>query len=107
MTPATGAPVRSSKKAKSRREQGGVASKFVYDVPLYQGPLFRVQEDHGADQLREYATPVYVSHQQDGCIGMKGHPHIDDVVLLEVDFRGASGTLDHYHVVVGPQSIQR
>ena len=38
---------------------------------------------------------------------MQRHPHIDDFVLLEVDFRRTPRAFDDHHIVLRPQRIQR
>ena len=58
-------------------------------------------------QRGEDAAPVYVASQQYRGAGVQGHPHIDDFVLLEVDFGRAARALDDYHVVLRPEGVQR
>ena len=61
---------------------------------------------HGAHQLGEHAAAVDVADQQDRRPGVQGHPHVDYVVLLQVDLGRAPGALDHHNVVVPAQAAQ-
>ena len=36
---------------------------------------------------------------------MFGHAHVDDIVLLEVDFAGAARSFEHHDVMVGGKAV--
>ena len=103
-TPTTGAPVRSRRNSRPGVEQGRIAAELVDHVPADERPLLRLQQLHRPDKLGEDSAAVDVAHQQHRRLGMARDPHVDDVVLLEVDLRGAPGALDHHDVELRPQA---
>ncbi|MNV01200.1 hypothetical protein D3C71_913960 [compost metagenome] len=72
-----------------------------------QRTLILGQQRPGAIQVGERTTPVDVGHQQAARIGMARHAHVDDVAGMQVDLCGRTCALDHHHVVLGTQCIQR
>ena len=79
----------------ARLQDGHVPPELVDDGPLDPGPLVGLQKGHGAIELGKDAAPVDVPHQEHGGVGQLRHAHVHDVVLLEVDLRGAARALQH------------
>ena len=71
--------------------------------PFTSALLLRLQQYHGADKLREHTAPVDVGNQQDGGARMKGDPHVDDVVLPQVDLGGTARAFNYDYVILSAQ----
>ena len=84
----------------SRLQNRDVAAEFVDDKALDHRLLVLVQQHQCARQRGKDAASVDVSHQQHRRFGQLCHPHVDDVVLLEVDLRRAARSLQHDDVVL-------
>src|SRR5699024_324679 len=57
-------------------QDGLVPAELIDDKPLYHPALILLQEHHGSDQLREHATAVDISDQEDRRFGELRHTHI-------------------------------
>ena len=52
-------------------------------------------------------APVNVGHQQARGVGVQRHAHVDDVAARQIDFGGRTRALNHHHIVLGHQLVQR
>jgi hypothetical protein len=57
--------------------------------------------------MGEGAAPVDVGRQQAAGLGVAGHAHVDDVAGHQVDLGRRTRALDHHHVVLGAQLVER
>ncbi len=73
--------------------------------PAQESPLPLVEDFQGADERGEDAAAVDVAHHQHRGAGVPGHPHVDDVVALEVHFAGRAGPFQHDGVELGGQRV--
>ena len=76
-----------------------VAPEFVDDSPLHHSPLIRLQQGHGPVKGSKDTAPVDVTRQQHRRPRHPGHPHIHDVLRLQVDLCGAAGPLQYDDIV--------
>ena len=83
-----------------RLQNGPVAPEFVDHHALDAAALVLLQQRHRAVELGEHAAPVDVAHQQHRRVHQLGKAHIDDIILLEVDLRGAACPLNDDHVIL-------
>ena len=88
-------------------QQTGVASEFVEHEAFDAFLVFRLQQCPSAVQVGKRPTLVDVGHQQTLGIGIACHPQVDDVAVHEVDLGGRACPLDHNHIVLGDQLIER
>jgi hypothetical protein len=51
-----------------------------------------IKNFHGAEKRGKNAAPVNVADQQNVGLGVAGHGHVDNVMVLQVHFRRAAGT---------------
>ena len=93
------------KRFEPRFQNGAVTAEFV-DNNALDAPsvLFTLQRDR-AVELGEHAAAVDVAHQQHRRIHHAGKTHVDDVVFLQIDFRGAARALDDDDVVLACQAL--
>ena len=89
------------------RQQTGVASELVEHKAADQRAVWFGQQGPGAVQVGKGAAPVDVSYQQASGFSVLRHPHVDDVAGRQVDFGRRACALNHHHVVVGHQRIER
>lgn len=88
-----------------RAEQGGVPPEPVDDIAGEQA-AFGVGEGHPrSEEGGVDPAPVDVSDEQHGSPRMFGHAHVDNIVLLEVDFAGAARAFEHHDVMVGGEAV--
>ena len=86
-------------------EQGCVPPESVDDISREQS-AFGVGEGHPCSEEGGVdPAPVDVSDEQHGSPRMFGHAHVDDIVLLEVDFAGAARAFEHHDVMVGGEAV--
>ena len=88
-------------------EQVRVAPELVDDEALDQLSFIGFQQLQRAHQEGENAAAVDVAAEQHRSVGVAGHTHINDLILLEVDLSRTAGTLGHDYVEVLTQSVQR
>ena len=88
-------------------EEAYIAAEFIDEQAF--DPLFfvRFEEGHRAVELREHAAPVDVARQQDRRVHEFREAHVDEVVLFEVDLRGAPCPFDDDDVVLFRQRLIR
>ena len=89
------------------RQQGGIAPELVEYKTLDQPPLVLGQQGPGAIQMGKCTTAVNVRHKKAGRIAMFGDPHVHNVTARQIDLGGRARALNHHHIVLGPQRIQR
>ena len=87
-------------------EDADVAAEFIDDDAFDHGAFFRVEEHDRAVHGREDAAAVNIGHEQDGRLGHAGHAHVDDILVLQVDFRRAAGAFNDNDVVLGAQGVK-
>ena len=83
-----------------RFQNGPVAPELVDHHALDAAALILLQQRHCTIELGEYAAPVDVAYQQHRRVYQLGKPHVHNVILLEIDLRGAARPLDNDHVVL-------
>ena len=74
--------------ADARVEEGKVTAKFINEEATDEVLFGGVEESDGAEEGGEDAAAVDVADEDAGCVGELGHAHVDDVMLLEIDFGG-------------------
>ena len=84
-------------------KQRRVAAKFVDDEAANQRRVFGREHRLGADQARDHAAAIDIADQHYRHVGGARESHVGDVVGPQVDFRGATGTLDEYDVGLAAQ----
>ena len=84
----------------TRLQNGPVAPELVDHHALDTAALVLLQQRHRAVELGEHAAPVDVAHQQHRRVHQLGKAHVHNVILLEIDLRGAARPLDNDHVVL-------
>ena len=89
-----------------RRQQRRIAPELIDHVPAHQRPFLRLQQNHRSDELSKDSAAVDVADEQHGCIGVKGHPHVDDVVVLEIDLGRTAGAFNHDDVKFVTQLVE-
>ena len=57
--------------------------------------------------MRKRAAAVNVGHQQTSRITVHGHAHIDDVAAGQIDLGRRTRALDHHHIILRAQRVQR
>ena len=90
---------------KSRAQKRHIPPELVDNKTSQVPPLPVLQQGGGAVEAGEDPAPVDIPHQQHRGPCQPGHPHVDDVVFLEVDFRRAPRPLDNHHIVLGGQAF--
>ena len=88
-----------------RLQNGPISPELVDHRALDPGAFLRFQQSHRAVKLGKDPAPVDVSHQKHRRIHHLGKAHIHDVLLLEVDFRRASRSLDDDDVIFRGQGF--
>ena len=83
----------------TRLQNSPVPPEFVDNGALDPCPLLFLQQGHGAVELGKHAPPVDVPHQKDRGIHQLGKAHVYNILLLQVDFRGAARPFDDDDVV--------
>ena len=84
-----------------RIQNGPVSPELVDYKSLYHLPLVFFQELNRSDQLRKNAATVNVTDQKNRRTGDFRHSHINETVgILQIDFRRASGALNHDDIVL-------
>ena len=93
------------KRFEPRFQNGAVTAEFV-DNNALDAPsvLFTLQRDR-AVELGEHAAAVDVAHQQHRRIHHAGKAHVDDVVFLQVDLRGAARALNNDDVILTRKAL--
>ena len=69
-------------------------------------PLLRFQALQGADDLGKYPAAMNVRHQNNRCLGVNGHPQVDDVIIHQIDFGARAGAFQNKQIVFVPQPVQ-
>ena len=82
-----------------------IAPEFVDNQTLDMGLLLRLQQGDGAVETGKDAAPVDVTGQQHRRAYHTGHAHVDEIIFLEVDFRGTARALNDDNIVFRRQGI--
>ena len=88
-------------------QQRYISAEFVDDESLHCISFRGIQQLQGAHQRSEHATSVNVATQQNGRVGIQGHPHVDYLGGLQINLGRTAGPLDNHHIVLASQSVQR
>ena len=87
-------------------QDGPVSAEFIDHKSFYHGALIRLQQLSGSKKLREYAAAVNIADQQDRGLCQFRHPHVDKAVrVLQIDLRGASGSLNDNNIILRRQRV--
>ena len=79
-------------------EKTRVSSQFIDGEGLRMATIGLIQQSPGPHKRGKYPASVDVPYQYNGCGGMAGHLHIDDVAVAQIDFGGTAGAFQHHHV---------
>src|ERR1039458_4556171 len=82
-------------------QQAWIAPKLVDDEPFEQCPVGGFEEFHSSEQRGKYTASINISNQDARSVRCVRHAEIDDIVLLQVDFRRRSRSLQQDEVVLG------
>ena len=92
---------------RARGQQRPIAAELVQHEAVDSLALAGLQQRPGTVQMREGPAAVDVGHEQAARLAMPRHPQVDDVAGAQVDLRRRAGALDHHHVVLGAQRVER
>ena len=82
-----------------RRQKGDIPPELVDDKPLHQFPLILVQKLQGPDQGCQRTAAIDIRNEEHRRLQILCHPHIHDIICLEIDLGRAPRPLDHNRVV--------
>ena len=54
----------------------------------------------------EYSSPIDISYKYHPGIRISGHRHINDIAVLQIEFRNASRALHHYRIKSRGESVE-
>ena len=92
---------------KSWFQDGDISAELIDHKTFDHLPFLFFQQHQGSCQRSEYTAAVDIPDQQHRCVSKLCHPHVDDIVLFEVDFSRASRTFQHNDVVLLIQLVVR
>ena len=84
-----------------------IPAKLVDDKPLDKRPLILFQKLQRADERSERTAAIDIGDEENGCIQILRHAHVDDVVRFEIDLGRASRALDDDGFVLRIETRQR
>ena len=84
-----------------------ITTKLINNQSLHTRLFLIGQKHQSPEKLRKHAAPVNVSNQKHRCVDHLCHPHVDDVIFFQIDFRGTARTFDHDDVCVFLQLAKR
>ena len=87
-------------------QNGLISTEFIDDETFYHFLFFFGKKHHRPYQLGKNAAPVDVAHQKHRSLCHFGHPHIDQIVFLEIDLRRTARSLDNDDIVLCRQMIK-
>ena len=76
-----------------------IPTELVDNQPFNHLFLILVKQHQGSQQLGENAASVNVPYQQYRGLSHLCHPHIDDIVFLQINLGRASRPLDHDNII--------
>ncbi len=88
-------------------QYGFISAKFIDDQPSDQFPLIFFKQHQRAQKLCEHTAPVYIAHQKDRRFYHLRHPHIHDIVLLQVNLGRTSRPLDYDNIILFLKLMER
>ena len=91
----------------ARLQNFTIPPKFIDDRGLHPAAFLRFQKRHCPVKLREYAAPVDVAHQHHRRVHQLCQAHVDNILLLEIDFRRTSRSLYDNDIIFRCQRIVR
>ena len=83
-----------------------IAPEFDDNQTLNVGLFLRLQQRHGAVETGKDTAPVDITGQQHRRAYHTGHAHVDEIIFLEVDFRGTARALDDDDIVFRCQGVK-
>ncbi len=64
-----------------------------------------LKQRQGAVNCREHAAPVDIRDQNNRALRQFRHPHVDDIAVAQIDFRGAPRPFQHHHLILCRQAL--
>ena len=83
-----------------------VSPEFVDDETFHHLLFFLGEKHHRPDELGKNSAPIDISHQKHRRFRHFCHTHVDQIVLLEIDLRRTSRTLDDDDIILGCQVVE-
>ena len=76
-----------------RLQNGDISAELIDDQSPDTLPLLFFQQHDRPDELGKYAAPVDIPGQQDRRVHELCEPHIDNIILLQIDLGRASPSM--------------
>ena len=86
-------------KINSRSQQGNIPTEFVNNQALYQRSFFLIQQLQSTYQRGQSSSPVNICDKQYRCLQVLGHPHIHNIISLEIDFCWTASSLNNNGII--------
>ena len=83
-----------------------ITAKLVDDKAFDQVPFRLLKKLHGSHQGSKNATFIDIADQQNRSIYPGGEPHVDDILVAQVNFGRAPRTLDNNQFILPAQTFQ-
>ena len=94
------------KEVECRGQQRHIPTEFIDDKPLNESTFLCVKQFKCPNERGKRTAAVDIRDEEDGCLQMLRHSHIDDIIRLEIDLGGTACSLNHEQIVFRTEAIK-